>query len=166
MPNYCYNEITIEGDTTELKKLLRYVKSRESEFDFNKILPYPEEYSKMDAGGNNEGYQHGGYEWCIANWGTKWKAEEIDVSLDDNCLTVHFDSAWSPALGITAKLAELYPNLRFKHSYEEEGLDFSGYVAFENGVQVDAASGSYKEYSILESDDKDDWDEDENDEDE
>lgn len=159
MANSCFNEITIEGDSTELKKLLRYVKSRESEFDFNKILPYPEEYSKMDAGGNNEGYQHGGYEWCIANWGTKWKPAEVIINLYGNTLSVSFESAWSPALGITAKLAELFPGIKITHSYEEVGMDFSGNVVYENGKLIDESGGCFEEYSTGELDDEDDEDE-------
>ena len=85
MPNYCYNEITIEGNPAELKKQARFVKSKESDFDFNKIAPYPEEYAELDRKAEEyrketgkmdiqDGFNSGGYFWCINNWGTKWKA--------------------------------------------------------------------------------------------
>lgn len=162
MTNWCSNEITIEGDPAELKKLVRFVKSKESDFDFNKIAPYPEEYARLDAevkaladsGVSPDklpvsGYASGGFEWCFANWGTKWNAQEASVSLDGNTIYVDFESAWGPALTVIAKLAEMYPNLLTIHEYKNEGESRWMYVVYKNGEEVDEGKGRYKKGSDI-----------------
>jgi len=45
MPNWVTNIILLEGDAKQIEALKEHVKSEESEFDFNKIIPMPEELS-------------------------------------------------------------------------------------------------------------------------
>ena len=42
MPNWTYNEIRIKGDKNTIASIKEFVKSEESEFDFNKIIPMPD----------------------------------------------------------------------------------------------------------------------------
>ncbi|HQN03901.1 MAG TPA: hypothetical protein PK174_00650 [Anaerolineaceae bacterium] len=52
MSNLCENNITVVGGTLEQRQaLIDHAKSTEDlerDFDFNKIIPYPEEYAKAD----------------------------------------------------------------------------------------------------------------------
>ena len=42
MPNDCYNSLTIEANPETLEKIFNLVKSPDSDFDFNKIIPMPD----------------------------------------------------------------------------------------------------------------------------
>lgn len=43
MPNWVRNEVTLSGDAKQIKALKQKVKSKDNAFDFNKIVPMPEE---------------------------------------------------------------------------------------------------------------------------
>jgi hypothetical protein len=87
----------------------------------------------------HDGYNNGGYNWCCANWGTKWWVSDDDVVLEnygDN-IEISFDTAWSPPRNVVERLAELYPTLNFHLMYEEPGCNFAGDITFEGGVVID-----------------------------
>jgi hypothetical protein len=42
MPNWCVNQVDIEGDESEVAKLVEFVKTDECAFDFRKIVPPPD----------------------------------------------------------------------------------------------------------------------------
>lgn len=58
------------------------------------------------------------YDWSCNNWGTKWGA--IDSYIIGNC--IGFQTAWSAALPITAKLSEIFPNVTFSHEWADEDI--------------------------------------------
>ena len=72
------------------------------------------------------------YDWCIANWGTKWdigrdSALDNDANIDGNSFTVSFDSAWAPPTAAYEKLEEMgYIVIAY---YFEPGCDFCGKYA-------------------------------------
>jgi len=92
MPNWVENDLTISGDMKELKKFgvvwNESMKNSDTPCGIsNHFIPYPEQYKALDLKMKewtkknnkssiyapfNNGYNSGGYEWCIANWGTKW----------------------------------------------------------------------------------------------
>lgn len=159
MPNWCMNELIITGDQASLDNLATFVKGEhdEQELDFDKVIPYPENYKQMDAempawndpdkeakmlaykekwGSDKAGYNSGGYEWCCENWGTKWNACSIYFVSDGATLFYSFDTAWSPAYPVVQKLSELFPTLDFEYKYEETGCFFAGDVAYEAGKEL------------------------------
>lgn len=96
MPNWCECELEIEGNG-DIKKFKTYAKTGENVLDTNKFIPYPKKYKNQDNKAkewqqefdklktkeqrqewlkNNprikDGFNSGGYEWCMLNWGTKW----------------------------------------------------------------------------------------------
>ena len=151
MPNWCWNEVQIIGNNNVIDRLKQAVKSDRNCFDFNKVIPYPEEYR------NN-----GGYQWCIDNWGTKWEANEPVVKRSyDGTMYAMFSTAWSPSIPVTAKLAEIFPELHFEHCYEEGGNDFSGVATFIDGECIGSLEGTYDEYPLSEHEPNDE-EEDEN----
>lgn len=162
MPNWCENDLTIKAKTRKrLDDVMAFVHGHYddgddeevSPFDFNVIIPYPEIYRKMDEEADNfkgrwedrpkDGFNSGGYEWRVDNWGTKWPASEIwveDLKTDGSCV-VHFSTAWTPPLPIIDKLAEAFPDISFMLRYYEGGMGFSGKY---DGRGVDVLNRNYK----------------------
>src|SRR5437879_4051338 len=85
MPNWCDCDLYISGPKAELEKFLETVKSEESVFDFNRVIPYPEHFREQDREFEEwtkkppeersvpppSAYSSSGWDWCVANWGTK-----------------------------------------------------------------------------------------------
>jgi len=46
MPNWCENTVIIEGDNVQ--KVVDYLKTDKTIFDFNKVIPYPQEFIDQD----------------------------------------------------------------------------------------------------------------------
>lgn len=179
MPNWVENDLYFQGK--EVKKILAFIANKEKEtvFDFDKVIPYPEPYRSMDErvenfrdelvsagddpvsrqiivkkygatsddyfGGLKDGFNSGGYEWCIENWGTKWNAKEawiIVQSKDEVQLT--FDTAWSPPLPIIKRLSELFPEHTFVLNYYEGLMGFQGTYEVINGQVMEDSSSDYQ----------------------
>ena len=137
MPNWCSNRVQVFGDDKEIKAWKDLVESKESKFDFNKILPMPEELrdtkSPVDKP-NPELIEKYGYDewygWAVNNWGTKWSlhADAIEVIDDDDEIVYHFSTAWSPPQGIHQELQKKFPDLGISWFYDEPGMGFAGYL--------------------------------------
>jgi hypothetical protein len=147
MPNYCSNVVEIQGPQHILKTLV------EHRLDFMKIHPYPPELD-ITAGregaddspeqkalvaaeeSNLEKYGYKNwYDWCVANWGTKWNAggdnDAMQVDYDEDVgnqsiALFQFDTAWAPPLGVMEKLMETHPELSIECRYHEPGVGFFG----------------------------------------
>ena len=50
MPNWCANNVTISGDEKKVKAFVKFVSSKQSKFDFNKIYPMPKELEGTVSG--------------------------------------------------------------------------------------------------------------------
>jgi hypothetical protein len=165
MPNWCENDLTITGKPEELQRFLDFAKGidggEETALDFNQFIPYPEEYRKLNEAAKEwrkqhpeapwtdrprDGYNQGGYEWCIENWGTKWTAMatiDEDYDLEDGELVMHFDTAWSPPLPVIKKASELFPALQFDLRYFECGVGFNGVYRCQGGQVEEDRVGDY-----------------------
>jgi len=160
MPNWCYNELRITGDEEKLIELQNLVQGKNGCLDFDKVIPYPDEYRKQDEYCAKlppeerykvkDGYNSGGYDWCIATWGTKWNACEPSYNTDGETIMYSFDTAWSPPEPIVEKLSEMFPTLHFELRFEEGGMGFSGYSIYEKGIQIEYATGSYNAFPLTE----------------
>lgn len=68
------------------------------------------------------------YDWCVANWGTKWDVEGgkdfVTVSSDGLSASLRFDSAWVPPTAWYAKIAAQGFNVTAY--YWEPGCNFCG----------------------------------------
>jgi hypothetical protein len=117
MPNWCLNKLTIEHEDGAMVD--RFVNAYNSSNTCNEFLPMP------------KGIGDGWYEWCINHWGTKW-----DIGCDNderhglkptragNQVTVSFDSAWAPPVGLYQEL--VLQGFRVVASYFEPGMGFCG----------------------------------------
>jgi hypothetical protein len=86
-------------------------------------------------GTGNDGYNNGGYEWCLENWGTKWGAYDAcrrDYNREySNHVCLTFRTAWSPpAIDILKKLHILFPAVSLNLEYFECGMGYCGGVSF------------------------------------
>lgn len=140
MPNWCSNKIIITGEKDKLTDLIEFVESKELNYEilFDKIIPVPTDISETMEG----------YYFRLNNWGTKWEPDSIGLELTGNDVIFTFETAWSPSIGITAKLAELYPELKIIHIYEEMNTDYSGRMEWENGKVTLNIDGEYGDYQV------------------
>ncbi len=153
MPNNCYNGLKITGDIRTVAQIFEKHFPADEEgvrrLDFNTILPYPQRFLDQDkvceehrkANPNDwsvkDGYNSGGYAWCIDNWGTKWNAYDFEeVYVDDGYIQVEFYTAWSPPSGVYEELCEMYPDIEMNMSYEEGGMCYEGQYDNQNGELV------------------------------
>ncbi len=167
MANRCENDLMVEGPREVLEEFLKLAAGK-SPFDFDKFVPYPEDFERLDDAAEawdrehaatphqergtppKDGYGAGGRDWCVANWGTKWPAFHVDVEgpvtvYDEKTLQVvfHFDTAWSPPSPVIKNAAERYPALSLDLRYFESGCGFNGIFRCSGGEVVTDVSGRY-----------------------
>lgn len=173
MPNWCDCELTIQGPREQVDAAVTRMEKKDLNdfddeafeddgvFDFNRLIPYPErfkgpgspalrrEWKRRHGREGYDGYNMGGYEWCCANWGTKWPASDVErtdqPSRAKGQRKVHyaFQTAWSPPLPVAAKLSEEYPELKVTLRYWEGGNGFKGVSQFRGGECVRETNSSY-----------------------
>jgi hypothetical protein len=152
-----------------------------TEWDMNQLFPIPTELHETVAGGfgiNEDGtkkpeqialeeqqaknvakYGHKDwYDWANANWDTKWGACRVDFDEDtfdesSNSITLYWESAWSPAVGLMRNISEQFPELVFGMHFTEEADFFAGYMVFHKGEVV--AEGEHEMQGQPEYDDDD-----------
>ena len=119
MPNWCYNHLTLSNDDKSKIDALQEVLSSKNDQDvhngelFQHLRPRPEEF--------NESW----YSWNVDNWGTKWEVSPDDWNLvDDNTISVSFDSAWNAPIELYEYLSE--EGWLVDAFYEESGVGFCG----------------------------------------
>ena len=65
MPNWCENDLTVEGPTEVIEEFLKFA-AGESPFDFDRFIPYPEEFRRLDEAAKAWDREHAGrpdYDW-------------------------------------------------------------------------------------------------------
>lgn len=141
MPNYCNNLITLTHDDAEMiEKIAGCDGSNKGVLQT--LIPCPEDLlnpetttwghgdeeqareSLREALMQKYGFKSW-YDWCIANWGTKWDLCEVSFNrVDDNTIQLSCDTAWSPPIGAFEKLMEL--GFGVHAYYYEGGMAFAG----------------------------------------
>jgi len=128
MPNWVYNSMTITGGSSEeLGKLADSLKGDRgdgaiSDLTFQSIVPRPAEEQDW-------------YNWNISNWGTKWDANDVTFTLDEDTLHYTFSTAWSPPAQIFTAVSTANPDLHFRFVFEEE-QGWGGVVEAKAGVMT------------------------------
>jgi hypothetical protein len=125
MPNWCTNIVKISsGSERDLDALFTLLKDTDEPFAV--VFPQPDFEGEDDW-----------YDWNIANWGTKWDADGFSISRNkDGTIEMAFATAWSPSIGVTARMAKDFPSLQIAHFYEEPGMCFEGVATFEGGSMI------------------------------
>lgn len=165
MPNYCSNDLIVEGDKKEVQAFFKAVRTKDATIDANKILPYPKRFADADKKSKawrkrnpnkpwsespNDGYNNGGYQWCVENWGTKWGLFKFSKVIFENNYKppqvdakVTFDTAWSPPVPIIEKASRMFPKLTFSLYYYECGCQFHGVFKVKNGRIIEKSTAKY-----------------------
>jgi hypothetical protein len=143
MPNWCSNNlyITVE-DNKQLEKVIQGITNNSDQpFDFNRIIPIPEELQETSAPNNlnpdemkaKYGFSDW-YEWRVFNWGTKWNASDVELNLETpQQIHISFQTAWSPPLPVIEAISKQFPFTYITLDWEEEG-GYYGKLEFEKGV--------------------------------
>lgn len=178
-PNWCTSDLVITGPKDSVKRLVEFVKGDEKEdaetrpFDFNKIIPYPESLSRMDAYSNkmaklhakdknspwpsfsgnkcmpiHDGYNKGGYDWCCKNWGTKWnsRVEDFKMKIKGDKAEAYYnmDTAWSPPLPVLDALSRKFPDIEMLVHFVDEGGGFEEEIHIQNGFAKQIKNDDWK----------------------
>jgi len=132
MPNWTDNYVSFEGSKEKIQELKKLFASDKQVFDFNKIVPMPEDSDDFNATGSITHDQmmqeNNWYFWSAKNWGTKWNAIESQLDVDkDERIEYSFRTAWDAPRGV---IREIYNsgvlngctdvNWKCTHEYEEE----------------------------------------------
>ena len=169
MPNHCTHRLVVDGPPADIADLVMLMQG-ESCFDFNKLIPCPEELkntkSPADPGPETDRLKakHGHadwYSWNIANWGTKWNAysiedkplrrgqgsplEELAEAHSESTtreIEYSFDTAWSPPMPILNALVQRFPTCTFTWYGIEESLLWGALITWVGGEQ---AEGGFEE---------------------
>lgn len=152
MPNHCENDLYIDGPKAKVAELLAFIGADkdEPEFDFNALIPYPERFAQRDKdnremerdafvakyGDWKDGFNVGGYEWRINEWGTKWGAYEVKRR-DYQGVCITFQTAWSPPFPVIAELHRRFPECSVNLEYFEMGGAFCGGVSYTQSEYAD-----------------------------
>ena len=125
------------------------------EFDFNKVVPYPEEFAKMDKEHEekygfpnidllNNRYAREADNWRVKFWGTDFNATSASTQFIDSkeivevenfklsdyqnpsCAEIHYTTS-TPAFPVTEALSKQFPDLLFKHFYKSDEFPEVGY---------------------------------------
>ena len=122
MPNWCNNNITIQGPVELIKSIWEKI-TFDPEDDEAGLLNalYPEPADLGDEW----------YGWRVENWSTKWEVSSEGLEyeeLPDGRAMIHgwFDSAWSPPIGAYEKFCENNDDVYICASYFEPGMGFVG----------------------------------------
>ena len=161
-----------EEGIKELKRFQEFAKTENGILDVDKFIPYPQEFKKLDKKAKEyqeklktlpeeikkdmpywikDGFNSGGHQWCIENWGTKWgicnaELENADYASADSILyelEYTFDTAWSPPTPVVKKMSEMFPSLTFTLKYFDGSMGFNGRYTCKNGEVIENLSGDY-----------------------
>jgi Ferredoxin-like domain in Api92-like protein len=172
MPNWCQNFAEFRHeDPTQVHRLLAAYKEQRlfTEFvpcpvDLLESTPIGEDYVERDKARQQANTEKHGYpswyEWCIANWGTKWDIAEADWHMGDldedaTMVGVSFDTAWGPPV----KFYEIMTAAGWDITahYLEEGQGFVGKFTSEDGDEGYDFDGS-EDLEDIPEDIKEHWD--------
>ena len=150
MPNWCSNEVTIEGTKEDIAK---FVEECFTDFkgtpvlDFNKVLPEPDYDKPQKDGTHNNGVQKelhnvmpDWWHWRNDNWGTKWNLVPNPqgnltgydfVDSGEDYIQLEFETAWSPPNGIYNEIFAKYPDLTVNWFYREDGCQLAGWLPYD-----------------------------------
>ncbi len=65
------------------------------------------------------------YDWACKNWGTKWKASDVDVTdcSEHGYAEILFNTAWCAPIPILKKIREMFPQLEIECRWRDEDDD-------------------------------------------
>lgn len=137
MPNHVRATLIFKGNAEDIKSLRERVETPNNYFDFNAIVPMPEELRDRVPKYVDEqtaelrakyGYDNW-YDWAYANWGTKWNQygeqwrDESDRWVGEN--EVNIVTAWCFPRGVLITLSQIFPNITISYVYADEDAGYN-----------------------------------------
>lgn len=147
MPNWCMNELTVDGKQEDIEAFIQKSGLNGDGFSFQNLVPMPEilrqdrgdrQKSAMDETGFKDWY-----DWSVANWGTKWDIDNnYDVMYEeDTSIGISFQTAWASPLQFVKNVSTQFPTLTFTIKFDEAGCNFSGTYVYDNGSLTSQEDG-------------------------
>jgi hypothetical protein len=144
MPNWCMNELVVEGRPDDLREFKQRVRSDQVDKRMGKPFPIGFEQHVPEPPGLHDGEpvknRHPDwYFWRTEHWGTKWNAmypRRPRGSLKSGCLTYKVFTAWGPPEPWMDVVAREHPRLRFELRFEVEYWG-GGLLRRRRGVRVE-----------------------------
>lgn len=159
MPNWCDCELTVSAPAEGYIVHFRAsVTEEDNVISANKIIPYPKKFADQDrlakaaqdAGvpwGDprcKDGFNSGGYEWCLDNWGTKWGFCHAGIMRETKrTVKYRFDTAWSPPIPLILAASVQHPRCTFTLRYWERGMCFKGVYKAKAGQVIEDFQDEY-----------------------
>lgn len=152
MPNWCDNNLVVTGPKVSITAFRRWL--GKDGLRLKKIAPIPRPMLRGKAPHPNPESEeakklvtkygfNNWYDWCVANWGTKWDVDAKPNYSAPEMVTFDFTSAWSPPVPAIETLSARFPQLSFTLKYCECAMGFAGEAHSISGECVD----NYYEYS-------------------
>jgi hypothetical protein len=150
----CENRLIISSKDGELlDRMFQETKG----LDFNRIIPYPDHLSQLDAkwrkwhqaefqlsleehrpmkrDGPKPAWDTEGMDWCQQHWGTKSGALHIASKAEDSKRIITFDTMFTPPILVVEALGKKYPDIVFRLEYVSK--DFQGTLVVEKGQTIE-----------------------------
>lgn len=158
MPNHVENWLTIEGQQDKVEEVVDFLRGTWADgsdcaLSFDRVIPYPEHFKSLDTVAEawdkeqkdkdsktvnwterpKDGFNSGGMEWCVENWGTKWGAYKIrgpiifDPKYENKSFyraDYLFETAWNQPTLVIKALAVRFPGVTITCSSMEQGSGF------------------------------------------
>jgi hypothetical protein len=152
MANYCWNYVSLRGDS----KVLKLIKSKFEKYD---QCDYFQEFGNYVLGLGEIGDETWKETQDYYDYGTKWWVFEIEdaVFSDDDTpddMIINGDSAWSPPVALIEQMCKKY-GISAEMEYEESGMNFAGIVKMDSTGIISQEDMTYYEYQYR--DDVENW---------
>lgn len=127
MPNYCFNEVTIE---TWLSDAMNFFHNEDDKFYFNMTYLYPWVFQIW----NSKGTKGWDWDWMEKNTWTRSLPEiEILPASNENKTVISYETAWTPNNWALLKLSRR-ARVKVTNIYEERNEWFCWTYVCENGM--------------------------------
>lgn len=163
MPNHCESDLYVHGPKAIVEAVMAKHFLPDGELNCDSVIPYPKEYkdadeisAKWDADNKDnpnrdwgqrpkDGFNSGGYDWCCANWGTKWGTYDgRGLNRTTRGFSAGFMSAWSPPTPVVTALAAMYPKIKIQMNSFEQGMGYQVKANWENGEFIGEDQSQYR----------------------
>jgi hypothetical protein len=108
---FTINTLTLSGDTDNLAQFKKRVKGANGSFDFNKIVPIPNDLSYAAVNTDGSGSVPGLDEWLLNNWGSVGQPLKTEVINADTSLTYIFATIVEDPLTLVNPVAQIARSL-------------------------------------------------------